>query len=149
MTDHLQTGFDYDLWANKAWVACLDRFPKRDRAEDVLRHIIFAHRVWMARIYEVLGEGKETDDLTGLGLDQAFARSAQEWKELVKSIGPDRQLMLDRKGESQPFTLEQVARHLINHGTYHRGELRGIAWAEGFEDFPETDFSRYVREELS
>lgn len=45
--------------------------------------------------------------------------------------------------------LSEVAHHVFNHGTYHRGHLRGLADAAGFEDFPETDLIRFYREKAS
>ena len=39
-----------------------------------------------------------------------------------------------------------IIRHLINHGTYHRGQLRAMADMSGVADFPETDYIFYLRE---
>ena len=43
-------------------------------------------------------------------------------------------------------TVAQIATHVVNHGTYHRGQLRGLAQAEGLEAFPETDLIGFYRE---
>ena len=39
-----------------------------------------------------------------------------------------------------------MAHHVLNHGTYHRGHLRGLAYAEGWDDFHDTDYSAWLRE---
>ncbi len=41
--------------------------------------------------------------------------------------------------------VSEITEHVINHGTYHRGHLRGLAEAEGIS-FPDTDLIVYLRE---
>ncbi|MFX6823282.1 DinB family protein [Acinetobacter baumannii] len=48
-------------------------------------------------------------------------------------------------GEEVTSTVESIVLHVANHGTYHRGELRGLCRAAGWEDFPETDFFLWDR----
>jgi uncharacterized damage-inducible protein DinB len=49
------------------------------------------------------------------------------------------------QGVAYNNSVSEIVRQVINHGTYHRGQLRGIAGERGIE-FPETDFIAYLRE---
>jgi uncharacterized damage-inducible protein DinB len=42
--------------------------------------------------------------------------------------------------------VSDIAAHVVNHGTYHRGQLRERAEADGLDDFPETDLILFFRQ---
>jgi uncharacterized damage-inducible protein DinB len=42
-------------------------------------------------------------------------------------------------------TIGEIAHHVINHGTYHRGHLRGLCDAAEFTEFPDTDLIKFYR----
>lgn len=137
--------FDYDRWASRLWVETLPTLPFGDRAEKILRHNLGAQRSWLAR---VIGEDSLPPEAADLG--QAFDETAQAWKELIASANLDAYVTYQNfAGETYTSLLSEIARHVINHGTYHRGHLRGLAEAAGFEGFPETDFIRYCRLEAT
>jgi uncharacterized damage-inducible protein DinB len=41
------------------------------------------------------------------------------------------------------FRLDEIVRQIPNHGTYHRGELRGLVVSHGLDEWPETDLLRF------
>lgn len=43
-------------------------------------------------------------------------------------------------------TIEEVILHVMNHGTYHRGQLITMLRNTGFENVGSTDFIRFLRE---
>jgi hypothetical protein len=65
-------------------------------------------------------------------------RSALTERELAEVINYKR-----TTGEALSLSLKQIASHVINHGTYHRGVLRGIALLEDRWDFPDTDLANF------
>ena len=48
-------------------------------------------------------------------------------------------------GPEESLTLMELTWHVLNHGTYHRGHLMGLAEREGW-DPPGTDFLDFVLE---
>jgi len=134
--------FEYDLWANRQWLPALGRFKDIERAQSTFEHILTAQRVWLSRMgVEVsqAGEDMSVGDLLGL-VNRA-------WK-MVLTDGMIEQPVVyqNRSGMEFSNTIGQIAAHVVNHGTYHRGQLRGQAQAEGLDQFPETDLIMFYRE---
>lgn len=141
MKSHLIEGFDYDLWANLQWVECLPNLPFADKAKEILHHIAKAQQIWVERSY---GSG-ETPVLTD-NLKENFQLTTTAWKELIDICDPNAYVAYEREGVIHHQMIVDIARHVINHGTYHRGHLRGLCDAAGITNFPETDYIRYIRE---
>ncbi len=77
---------------------------------------------------------------------ETLERMNKKWKEVLATEDSDRSIIYCRTaGEQFTTSLWVIARHVVNHGTYHRGELRGLCRARGEIDFPETDFSLFAQ----
>jgi uncharacterized damage-inducible protein DinB len=137
----LLRGFRYDLWANRIWVVSLGVFDNPIPAQLVLEHILTAQRVWLDRCGMVL-----FPDAENVALSELFSMTNQAWRALLETVPLDATITY-RNSEGVGFQqpLVDIALHVINHGTYHRGQLRGLAQAEGLEDFPETDLIAFLR----
>lgn len=137
---------DYDLWANRQWLAVLPKFQDQEAAQKVMTHILFAQWAWLRRAVagtkadvKIPPEPLEASEPTVLAFHKA-------WKSLLTQV-PDRSAVIKYntfKGDSFENSIEEIYRHLLNHGTYHRGQLRALAEAESL-DFPETDYIFYAR----
>ncbi len=133
---NLQELFDYDYWANNQWLPVAEAMNQT----HVIAHILFSSQVWLARVKHV-----EADLREDLPLDVRCQESAAMWKALLSDVDLTQRILYTRfDGESHTDTVEEIAQHVINHGTYHRGQLRGIAEERGVE-FPETDLIKYIR----
>lgn len=146
LREHLAEGFDYDQWANRRWADALPLFSDDSRAREVMQHIYFAQRIWLLRSCEWLGT--EAPDLPEEWSLENMERVGSEYKKLLGSADLEQvhNWTRMRDGLARSNTLGQIVRHVINHGTYHRGHLRGLAEAEGISDFPDTDYIFYLDE---
>lgn len=143
--ESLIEGFVYDRWANERWLSVLDDMPRPDRAGEIFHHIVWAQNTWLKRCLS----DEEVPDLPE-DRRAAVAQANEGWIELLKTSDPGAFVAYTNlQGESHFNTVEQIARHVVNHGTYHRGHLRGLCEAGGFDGFPETDFIRFAREEAA
>lgn len=145
MKDWLREGFEYDLWANGLWIDVLPKFQDKERAEDVMRHIHFAQELWLDRILDRVGNLESYQHFPNTA--ESFAETTSKWTTWLvdADLGQVKEFTrLD--GSKFTFSLGSVARHVINHGTYHRGHLRGLAQAEGWEEFEDTDFAQWLRD---
>lgn len=139
MRDFLLRGLDYDLWANQKWVNVLGNFKDSQRALEVFEHILFAQRTWLGRC------GFHVEQVENLAFAQLIASLIQTWKAFIEDA--DLSAWVEYQtfaGETYSTQLGDIVAHVINHGTYHRGHLRGLAEKEGIE-FPETDLVAYIR----
>jgi uncharacterized damage-inducible protein DinB len=137
--------FDYDLWANRQWWNALGRFKDLGRAQTTLEHILSAQRVWLSRLGVEVSQASEN-----LGIDDVAVFVNRAWKMVLTDGHMEAQITYHNlAGFEFTNSLGQIASHVLNHGTYHRGQLRGQAQAEGLETFPETDLILYYRERMS
>lgn len=130
--------FDFDRWANLRWHKPASELG----CGPILIHILQAQIIWLSRV-----EGRPVWTPT---LDNFVAdvdQSARAWQRLLLSADLN-QVIHYTTSRDEPFenTIGEIARHVLNHGTFHRGELRGRAGAAGLETFEETDYILYCRE---
>ncbi len=131
----LREGFDYDLWANRQWLS----FLVEDSDRTIMAHILSAQRVWLERLDGVSLTAMPVVELSENTLSEFHRR----WVDAM--TGEDRLIEFHRTtGEPGSLSLSLIARHVINHGTYHRGEIRGLHLARGSDAFPETDIARWA-----
>lgn len=76
-----------------------------------------------------------------LDLNRDVPRLNELWRRIISEADLDS--VLEMTGDRKISALDLI-QHVMNHGTYHRGHLRGLAEAEGLTDFPETDIVRFA-----
>lgn len=137
--------------------------------ESVL-HILAAEWIWLRRwkgaspraaaadaksaspIYSALANGGvDTKALTTLNGLRRFADSLeQERQEYLSSLNDDalhaRLNYTDTVGEEFSMPLQQLMQHLVNHGTYHRGQVTTLLRQVGAET-AQLDLVFFFREE--
>ncbi len=138
--EDLENGLNYDLWANKAWLECLQSkgAPPEDLA--ILGHILSAQTIWLLRC-----QGESLDRLPVVEPTvETMTEISERWLKHIKNH-PDDIIHFHRTtGEAHSASMHEILLHVINHGTYHRGELRGLCLARGDENFPETDRMKFM-----
>lgn len=137
--EELSTLFDYDRWANLHWAEPARGLGK----ESVLVHVLEAQVNWLCRI-----EGTPPWQPSFTEFPMHLERSIRNWKRFM--FGADLGKVISyttSTGRQYENLVSEIVRHVINHGTYHRGQLRGIAEERGI-DFPETDYIAFIRERM-
>lgn len=131
--------FDYDLWANRKWLECLTGKGLVSPDVAIFRHLLGAQQIWLSRV-----QGASPTAFPDIEpSDQEMVRLSEGWKAALD--GEDRTIHYTRlNGQALSMRLSDIAHHVVNHGTYHRGELRGLCRARGDEEFPETDFGGFA-----
>lgn len=127
--------FDYDLWANRLWIPVAEALGEA----DILEHLVDSQETWLARCRR-----KAAPDRDALPLTERFKLSHDDWLDFL--AGPRDQAIdyENSRGERYSNEIDAIVQHVINHGTYHRGQLRGIAGERGVA-FPETDLIAFIR----
>ena len=134
--EELSSMFEYDRWANLRWIDTARSLGH----EAVLLHIVEAQVVWLSRIENIPGWNASLDRLP---LD--IECSVRAWQRMLMGADLGRVVSYSTSGAHYDNLVSEIARHVINHGSYHRGQLRGIASERGVE-FPESDYILFCRE---
>jgi uncharacterized damage-inducible protein DinB len=138
--------FVYDLWANQRWLAVVAALDVDAPERGIMAHLLSGQSIWASRV-----EGASLSSMPAAPLTEEFLTALNErWLTLVDTHGHD-PLIVSRNtdGTERRFTFTQIAMHVINHGTYHRGEMRGLFKARDDHEFPETDLARFYAEQAS
>jgi uncharacterized damage-inducible protein DinB len=142
IVEMLRRGFEYDLWASMRWYNAVRLMKNQDSASPVLQHILTTQRTWLGRC------GVSIEEIPRAATRSAFETATKAWQDLLMSQPLDKRIAYeDRRGRHQERELGEIAWHVLNHGTFHRGHLRGLAQAEGFEEFSDTDIVLFLDED--
>jgi len=134
--EELSSMFDYDRWATLQWLETARAMGE----EAILLHMLQAQITWLSRIQGTANWAPKMEDFV-INLE----RTTGGYKRLL--LGSDLGQIVtysNSRGEVYENTVSEILRQVLHHGTYHRGQLRGIAGERGIE-FPETDFIAFVR----
>jgi uncharacterized damage-inducible protein DinB len=162
MQDDFETLFAYNRWANdRVLSACRKLSPEQYAAEpapgwasvrSTVVHIAVVTDGWMrAMAGETVAEPPTELDLpTVEDAAQLLTRADGVIAEFLRALTPD-QLTAPRtiSGRGRTATLPPwvVLRHLVNHATYHRGQVASKLKRMGVEQ-PATDFVFFAFEQL-
>lgn len=145
---------EYDRWANRRVVRKLSSLDleEKDHEEPVriYSHILRSSDVWVARIR---GEDAPVDSLWTpypIGqLAEETERVARVWRMLLdEHAGELRRSVTYRNSRGDRYTNEvrTILRHVLNHGTYHRGQV-ALLLSRKTGDPPVTDYIAKARED--
>lgn len=136
--EELQAQLDYHYWARDRMLDALEPLTPeqftRDLSNsfpsirDTVAHLYGADWVWCSR-----WEGVSPDGLpdpkqfpTVVSLRTAWQEQERRVRAVVSRLGPEgihRPICYQRNGlvQAQPFA--QMVQHVVNHGSYHRGQV--------------------------
>jgi uncharacterized damage-inducible protein DinB len=133
--------FDYDLWANRQWMACLESKGRAEPDWSIFQHILAAQEIWAARCNGTSPTEMPTPEIC----DESLAELSATWKSLIDRLVDDPLIDYRRTtGQALRMPFSCICRHVIDHGAYHRGDLRGLCRTRNDEDFPETGYGGFV-----
>ncbi len=141
---------DYERHANGLWLKYLASVADRPngcqlRAESDkwLFHIAGCYRSWFNWL-----DGRESD-----WTDDVEANLEIQYARMKDYIGRcDLDVMRSRSEEPHgtwQWATRDVIHHALTHGVYHRGHLRALAEAHGFDDWPDTDWDEFTGKAVS
>lgn len=131
--------FEYSLWASLKVLEAVEKLPveviEQDRGNSfggilgTLVHVFQADRVWLKRFV-----GQPYAPLVIAGETVSVAQLRAEWPvvlgEFVAWIRAQQEGKLEErlfwrnvKGEDKTEVMYKILLHVVNHGTYHRGQV--------------------------
>jgi uncharacterized damage-inducible protein DinB len=154
--------FAYDRWANtKVFDACRKLTAEQYVAEPVpgwssvrstIYHIALATEWNLRTLAGDLDESipTEADVATVDDADRLLERAYRRFEELRPALTPERLntvLTLRRRTYTATLPPWAILRHVVNHSTYHRGQVASKLKRFGIEQ-PITDFFFWVIEQI-
>ena len=153
--------YDYNSWANRRVMGAAEKLTPQQFVEplnssfssvrDTLAHIYGAEFIWLERFQGGSPAMPEADRFPDLkSLREAWDELEQRLSNFVSGLT---QSVLDSELEYKTFTmgvvrdpLSHAMQHLVNHSTYHRGQVTTLLRQHGVEAVS-TDLIRFYREQ--
>lgn len=158
------TLYDYNAWANARTLGAAEPLSSeaflRDlknsfpSVRDTLAHILGAEWIWLRRWH---GESPSqilpvTEVSTLASLKGRFAAIEKERRAFLEGVSDEGLAQpfsyRDMAGNSHTLLLVQSLQHVVNHGTYHRGQITTMLRQLGAKPVG-TDLSRYYLDRAS
>jgi uncharacterized damage-inducible protein DinB len=162
MKDDFASLFAFNRWANgKMLDACRKLAPEQYTAEPfpgwssvrfTVWHIAIVIDGWLRALAGDPDQSfpAEAELATVEDAERLLDRAYRKFDELLPTLTPerlDRLVTLQRRGRTATLPPWAVLRHIVNHTTYHRGQVASKLKRFGVQQ-PETDFVYWVFEQV-
>jgi uncharacterized damage-inducible protein DinB len=160
--DNLRLLLDYNYWARNRLLDAVaplgaEQFTRDlgnsfKSVRDTLAHVYFAERVWYMRWHGESPAGMPSaDSFTDLAsIQRAWADHEAKMRAFVDAMTPsDVDRVIEYRlmnGEPGASPLWQMLQHLINHGSYHRGQVTTMLRQLGAAPPKSMDLITFYRE---
>lgn len=146
MKDHFRKLVLYNKSANESILRAFQSEVPGEANLSVFSHILNAHKIWISRINLKAPVIGVWDLQTITEMQNINDRNHLETEQLLEDADLDSEIKY-RTFSGQEFTntIEDILFHIINHSTYHRGQIAKQLRQEGNTP-PATDFIFYLRE---
>jgi uncharacterized damage-inducible protein DinB len=151
----------YSIWANRQIIDTIHLLPEEKQKQQVpssftslfttLLHMYDAESIWWQRMKLQERISKPSDDFNGdmKELGDNLLYQNKQWHEWIVNSS-EHQLehvfhYQNTKKEQFKQPIYQMLVHMLNHGTYHRGQLVNMLRQLEVEKIPATDFIVWSR----
>lgn len=153
--------FMYNAWANEHYRQVLASVPLEKlkiQTEyglllDRIIHIFASYEMWFARIHGKSPQSQmNSSNFTSWGeIESKWKESDQLFIDYLKSVENSKLLekasYTSLDGKNYTRVVRDILLHLIQHPTYHRGQISAILKERGIAKMPGTDMVVFVKPE--
>ncbi len=148
MKEYFLQLYRYNAWSNDRVINCLLRQDvSHEKILKLMGHVVAAQFIWLHRIKGLpppplkLWDAYKLADIARLSAD-----AGKQWIDFVESTANfNRELSYTNYvGDPYVNNVESIMIHLVNHSTYHRGQIALLLRENGLEPI-NTDFITYDR----
>jgi len=118
--------FEYNHHSNNRIIEQIEQSPASyvERVQRLIGHILNAQNIWNHRILEELPTQMVWDTF---GIERLHFLNDENHELSLEILGSrtlsDSIQYMDSKGDTYSNSIENILFHIINHSTYHRGQL--------------------------
>lgn len=140
--------YQYNAWANRQVINCLQRQEVADeKILTIMGHLLAANFIWLNRIQDLSKSEYKLWGVYSLAeLTNMVEEADQLWSSFIQSQSDFNRILKYKNYVGNYFenNVEQIMIHLVNHGTYHRGQVALLLRQKGYEPV-NTDYITYDR----
>ncbi|EAZ81999.1 DinB family protein [Algoriphagus machipongonensis] len=148
----------YNLWANKRLISTLSEQDEALLSEELIGsfpsirktvlHIWFAETGWLSRLNNKGWDVKKVDEFSGSNSDlfREWNITSEDFKDFTSKADLEEEIQFEHKNEKFSIPAREIIQTVLNHGTYHRGQLVMMMRQLGISKIPQTDYIEWVRE---
>ena len=154
--EDVRTFFKYDQWANRRLLAAAGLVSPTDFTRELgasfgslrgtLLHIMLGERRWLQRWVDgsTIPDAVPDDFPSAAAIGDAWTVLERERVAFASQLTDARlDASIDVRG--QPFLLRELIQHIVNHSTYHRGQVALLLRQLGRTP-PATDYRLFLAE---
>ena len=152
--DLIQEKVAYNQWANQRVIDWLQQQPADlfkkgvvssfPTINKLMHHIMEAEKYYLSILRE-----REEDYEKTMTTKKIFKELSKVDKELVEWVAAqapevmDKTISLKRSPFIETYSTATIIMHMVNHGTYHRGQLIAFRHQLEMSEAPRVDYYRY------
>lgn len=151
--EHFRKLFSYEHWANARVIAFMQSTPIAhipEKAIAIFSHILNAQTIWLLRASK---QNSDFEAWANFGLTECWARYIQgitEWETFLASLDEkdfyEKISYQNSEGKTFENNLIEMMTHLVNHSSYHRGQIITHFQNQNIKGLPITDYIVFLRE---
>jgi uncharacterized damage-inducible protein DinB len=145
MKDFFLDKFEYDFFATKNWIVCLEEQEDllSPFAKKSISHIINAHHIWNCRLANNRAQSELWDELPVYFLQRLHQQNYNETIDFLEKFELNEKINY-HSSEGIRFTkpIIDVLYHILNHSNYHRAQIVMDLKSNGLQ-FPSFNFISY------
>lgn len=148
--------FEYHIWATEKLLNYVeDSIPELytekidsvfSSIQEAFEHIYTIDNLWFSRMQENIQTTKNASFLTIAEAKEKFRTLHNVMHSYLKAVDEGNIVVYKNSvGESFEDTIHDIMIHVVNHGTYHRGNITAMIRSLGFKSIS-TDLIFFLRE---
>ena len=158
MKNHWIDILKYNLWANQRTVDLLNQYEEEISTRPIvnsfpsialtMKHSWGAEKIWLMRLkgksataFPTFNGSLQDIFQMGLKVSAEFLEFIENQEEAFFESKCDFQ---DTKGNHYSIPVQQVIHHVMNHSTYHRGQITTLGRQADFGEIKSTCYISYV-----
>ncbi len=148
MKEYFLKLYQYNAWSNQRVLNCIQRQNVNDeKIFSVMGHVVAAQFLWLHRIKALPPPDVKLWGIYTLPQLITLAEEAgKQWLEFVHTQDNFNRELTYTNYVGDPYVnnVETIMIHLVNHSSYHRGQIAMLLRQKGFEPI-NTDLITYDR----
>jgi uncharacterized damage-inducible protein DinB len=148
MKEYFRKLYRYNEWANRRVLGAIERQNVTTaKILSIFSHQLSANFLWLHRIRGLAPPDVELWKTYSIErLRTMVDEGSKQWLEFIESTDDFNRVLKYKNyvGDYYENNVEHIMMHLVNHGSYHRGQVALLLRQNGFEPI-NTDFITYDR----